>query len=138
MAKTSDKDVGYGSPPLHSRFKPGQTGNPRGRPKGSLNFATDLKNTLLAPVALNDGGKPRRVTTQKAALLRLREKALKGDVRALDKLLSYAMAMSGNAAEDTAKNPSVDDQAILEAFRQQILADATAAAPTQRDDEAAT
>lgn len=138
MAKKADQGVGYGSPPLHSRFKPGQSGNPRGRPKGSLNFATDLKNTLLAPVALNDGGKPRRVTTQKAALLRLREKALKGDVRALDKLLSYAMAMSGNAAEDIAKNPSVDDQAILEAFRQQILADAVATAPTQRDEEGAT
>nr|WP_249815769.1 MULTISPECIES: DUF5681 domain-containing protein [unclassified Bradyrhizobium] len=120
---------------MHSRFKPGRSGNPRGRPKGGLNFATDLKNTLLAPVALNDGGKPRRVTTQKAALLRLREKALKGDVRALDKFLSLAMVMSGNAAEDAAKTPSVDDQAILEAFRQQILADAITVAPTQRDEK---
>lgn len=135
MAKISKNGVGYCSPPLHSRFGPGQSGNPRGRPKGSLNFATDLKNTLLAPVALNDGGKPRRVTTQKAALLRLREKALKGDVRALDKFLSLAMVMSGNAAEDAAKTPSVDDQAILEAFRQQILADAVATASPQRDEE---
>lgn len=134
----SSKGVGYGSPPLHSRFKPGQSGNPRGRSKGSLNFATDLKTVLLAPVALNDGGRSRRVTTQKAALLRLREKALKGDVRALDKLLSYAMAMSGSAEEDATKSPSVDDQAILEAFRQHILADATAAAPPKRDGEDAT
>lgn len=138
MADKSDKGVGYARPPRHSRFKPGQSGNPRGRPKGSLNFATDLKNTLLAPVALNDGGKPRRVTTQKAALLRLREKALKGDVKALDRLLSYAMALSGSSAEGAAKNRSVDDQAILEAFRQQILADAVATAPTQRDEEDAT
>lgn len=135
MADKSDKGVGYARPPRHSRFKPGQSGNQRGRPKGSLNFTTDLKNTLLAPVALNDGGKPRRVTTQKAALLRLREKALKGDVRALDKFLSLAMAMSDNTAQDAAKTPSVDDQAILEAFRQQILADATAAALRQRDGE---
>ncbi|WP_368508495.1 DUF5681 domain-containing protein [Bradyrhizobium lupini] len=103
-----------------------------------MNFATDLKTVLLAPVALNDGGRSRRVTTQKAALLRLREKALKGDVRALDKLLSYAMAMSGSAEEDATKSPSVDDQAILEAFRQHILADATAAAPPKRDGEDAT
>ncbi|WP_369722061.1 DUF5681 domain-containing protein [Bradyrhizobium sp. LLZ17] len=68
MAKKSDKGLGYGRPPQHSRFKPGQSGNPRGRPKGSLNFTTDLKNTLLAPVALNDGGKSRRVTTQKGGL----------------------------------------------------------------------
>jgi Family of unknown function (DUF5681) len=135
VAKKSDNGVGYGSPPLHSRFKPGRSGNPRGRPKGSLNFASDLKNTLLAPVALNDGGRPRRVTTQKAALLRLREKALKGDVRALDKLLSYAITASSSAAKDTTRSPSVEDQAILEAFRQQILANANAAAPTQRHEE---
>jgi len=78
MADKSDK-VGYGRPPVHSRFKPGQSGNPPGRPKGTLNFTTDLKRTLQAPVTLNDGRKTRRVTTQEAALLRLAEKALKGD-----------------------------------------------------------
>lgn len=103
--------------------------------RAALNFTSDLKNILLTPVALNDAGRARRVTTQKAALLRLREKALKGDVKAFDKLLSYAMAMSGNAAEETTKSPSVDDQAILEAFRQQILSDANAAAAIQRDEE---
>ena len=135
MADKSDKGVGYRRPPLHSRFKPGQSGNPRGRPKGSLNFATDLKNTLLAPVALNDGGRARRVTTQKAALLRLREKALNGDVKALDKLLSYAMTMSGSSAEDTPNSPSGEDQAILDAFRQEILAEASAADPVDNDEE---
>jgi hypothetical protein len=86
MADKSGK-IGYGRRPVHSRFKPGQSGNPRGRPKGGLNFETDLKRTLQAPVTVNDGGKPRTVTTQEALLLRLREKALKGDVKALDKLL---------------------------------------------------
>ena len=138
MSHKSDKGGGYGKPPLHSRFKPGQSGNPRGRPKGILNFATDLKNTLQAPITLNEGGKSRRVTTQKAALLRLREQALKGNVKALDKLLSYAMAMSGSSVEDTAKSPSADDQTILEAFRQQILAAATVAAPAPRDEDDAT
>ena len=138
MAKKSDRGSGYGKPPLHTRFKPGQSGNPRGRPKGSLNFTTDLKTVLLAPVALNDGGKQRRVTTQKAALLRLREKGLKGNIRALDKLLSYAMAMSGNAAADTTNTPSVDDQAILEAYRRDVLANADATTASQRDEEDAT
>jgi Family of unknown function (DUF5681) len=30
----SDYHVGYGRAPVHARFKPGQSGNPRGRPKG--------------------------------------------------------------------------------------------------------
>ncbi|MCK1324665.1 MULTISPECIES: DUF5681 domain-containing protein [unclassified Bradyrhizobium] len=138
MAKKSDKGFGYGKPPLHTRFKPGQSGNPRGRPKGSLNFTTDLKTVLLAPVALNDGGRSRRVTTQKAALLRLREKALKGDVRALDRFLSLAMAMSVGSAQETATSLPPEDQAILEAYRRDVLANADATTASQRDEEDAT
>ncbi|MET4330403.1 hypothetical protein ABIB80_006257 [Bradyrhizobium sp. i1.15.2] len=138
MAKKSDKGSGYGKPPQHTRFKPGQSGNPRGRPKGSLNFTTDLKTVLLAPVAVNDGGRSRRVTTQKAALLRLREKALKGDVRALDRFLSLAMAMSVGSAEETATSLPPEDQAILEAYRRDVLANADATTASQRDEEDAT
>ncbi|EIG58431.1 DUF5681 domain-containing protein [Bradyrhizobium sp. WSM1253] len=138
MAKKSDKGSGYGKPPQHTRFEPGQSGNPRGRPKGSLNFTTDLKTVLLAPVAVNDGGRSRRVTTQKAALLRLREKALKGDVRALDRFLSLAMAMSVGSAEETATSLPPEDQAILEAYRRDVLADADATTASQRDEEDAT
>jgi len=135
VAKKPNNRVGYGSPPLHTRFAPGQSGNPRGRPKGALNFTTDLKNILLATVALNDAGRARRVTTQKAALLRLREKALKGDARALDKLLSLAMAMTVGSAVETATSLPPEDQAILQAYRRDVLANANAAAASQRDEE---
>src|ERR1700746_1539330 len=113
MADKSDK-VGYGRPPVHSRFKPGQSGNQRGRPKGTLNFTTDLKRTLQAPVTLNDGRKTRRVTTQEAALLRLAEKALNGDPRALEKLVSLSATLSTNNAESPSKTMAADDQAILD------------------------
>ena len=133
MADKSNK-VGYGRPPVHSRFKPGQSGNPRGRPKGRLNFETDLKRTLQAPVTLNDGGKPRRVTTQEAMLLRLREKALKGEVKALDKLLSLA-ALTDNNAESSSKTASAEDQAILDAHNQRILREANLLPPADSKDE---
>ena len=80
--KSDDYDVGYGKPPVHSRFKPGQSGNSKGRPKGVRNFKTDVQATLKAPVRVTRGGKPRNVSTQAAMLLRLREKALGGDNRA--------------------------------------------------------
>lgn len=121
-SKKSRAITGYGNPPIHSQFKPGKSGNPRGRPKGVLNFATDLKHTLEAPITLNDGGKTKRVSTQKAVLLRMREKALKGDGRALDRLLEFARVFSIGPAEATTKNVSADDQAILDAFREEILA----------------
>ena len=135
MSNKSRKDVGYGRPPRHSRFKPGQSGNPRGRPKGTLNFATDVEQTLAALITLNEGGKSKRVSTQRAALLRLREMALKGkNVRALEKLLSFAAASSGSETAD-ARSPSAEDQAILAAFRQEIWAEVGAADPAARNND---
>ena len=32
--------VGWGKPPRHTRFKKGQSGNPKGRPPGSKNMNT--------------------------------------------------------------------------------------------------
>ena len=42
----SDYEVGYRKPPKHTRFKPGQSGNLRGRPKGTKNLKTDLMEEL--------------------------------------------------------------------------------------------
>ncbi len=132
--KQSSTGTGYGNPPIESQFKPGQSGNPRGRPKGILNFATDLKRTLEAPITLKDGGKTKRVSTQKAVLLRMREKALKGDARALDRLLDFARIFSVGPTETTTKIVSADDQAILDAFREEVLAAAKADSPDASDD----
>ena len=85
--ETSDDGftVGYKKPPQHSRFQSGRSGNPRGREKGVRNLGSDVKRTLEVPVRLNEQGRARRVSTQHAVLLRLREKALKGDARSLDR-----------------------------------------------------
>ena len=113
--------VGYGRPPVHSRFKPGQSGNPRGRKKGTLNFATDLKRTLERQITLTDPGKkPRKVSTQQAALLRLCEKALKGDPRSLDRLLEFARIFHTGPTTEPTDVTSADDRAILEAYREQV------------------
>ncbi len=78
-----DSNVGYKRPPVHTRFQKGRSGNPRGRQKGVRDFAADVKRSLEIPVTLNDQGRAKRVSTQEALILRLREKALKGDNRAL-------------------------------------------------------
>ena len=61
-------------------------------------------------------------------LLRLREKALKGEVKALDKLLSLA-ALTDNNAESSSKTASAEDQAILDAHNQRILREANLLPP---------
>jgi len=48
-----DYAVGYGKPPTHSWFRPGQSGYPAGRRKGVRNLKTDVKRTLAMPVKVS-------------------------------------------------------------------------------------
>lgn len=121
--------MGFGKPPKHSQFQPGQSGNPKGRPKGSHNFKTDVRSTLKAPVRVTRDGKPRKISTQEAMLLRLREMALSGDGRALDRLI--ALAQTYNNEELTASaGLSADDASILAVFRARVLSGAASAPDT--------
>jgi hypothetical protein len=95
-----DYEVGYGKPPEATRFKKGASGNPKGRPKGTRNLSTDIREVLGAKVSVMENGKPRRVSTQLATLMRLREKALKGDIRSMERLLDLAHSIG---AEDQAR-----------------------------------
>ena len=72
------------------RFRPGQSGNPAGRRKGVRNLVTDVQRMLATPVKVKEGGRTRTRSTQEAALMVLRDKALRGDVRALELCLELA------------------------------------------------
>jgi Family of unknown function (DUF5681) len=114
-AKTDDYKVGYSSPPRHGQWERGQSGNPTGRPKGARNFKTDVQATLRAPVTVAREGKPRKISTQEAMLLRLREKALHGDVRAIDKLVQLASAYNNEELATSGVSDS-DDETIIRIF----------------------
>ncbi len=117
-----DYEVGYGKPPKHTQFTKSQSGNPKGRPKGSNNFGTDVKRALKAPVRLTKDGAPRTVSTQEAALLRLREKALKGDARALDRLLALAQVYNDEQlVRDASQQITAEDAEILEAYNERLF-----------------
>jgi Family of unknown function (DUF5681) len=114
--------VGYGNPPKHTQFRPGQSGNPKGRSKDVRNFITDVKQTLMMPIRITSGGRARKVTTQKGALILLREKALKGDNRALDQLLNLSVRFNNEQLElKTNQDLSSEDRAILDAFRAEVM-----------------
>jgi hypothetical protein len=114
LLEADDYEVGFGKPPRHSQFLPGQSGNPRGRPKGVRSFATEVQALLRAPVNVVRDGKAQQVSTQEGALWRLREKVLVGDLRALSLFLELARTYSKedggtkattlSAAEKTAFN----------------------------------
>jgi hypothetical protein len=87
--ESDDYDVGYGKPPRHTQFKPGQSGNSKGRPRSTRNFKTDLREELEAEVVVNEGGRTQTISRQKAMIKRTVEKALKGDLRATQMLAQW-------------------------------------------------
>ena len=93
-------EIGYGKPPAETRFKPGQSGNPRGRKRGRKNFRSEIADILEARVTITEGGKKKTVSSRAAALMRLREKALKGDAKAMDRL--FQLAAQHASEEDAA------------------------------------
>ncbi|MEP0314145.1 DUF5681 domain-containing protein [Hyphomonas sp.] len=116
-AEDVEYGVGYGRPPLHSRWKKGESGNRSGRAKGVSNLSTDVKKTLKLPVTVVVGGKKRTQSTQRGVLLKIREKALKGDARALDLLVQLSSRYNDEAPQPLADRPiSSDDEAIVADF----------------------
>jgi hypothetical protein len=119
----SDYDVGYCKPPKHSRFAPGRTGNPKGRRKGARNFRTDIRAILRALVTVTRNGKSRRLPTQEAVLLRLCERALAGDTRALDRFIALARTYNDQEPVE-AGGLAADDVTVLEVYQQRVLSGA--------------
>ena len=104
--------VGYRKPPKTTRFKAGQSGNPKGPPKDSTNLATDLSAELSEQITAREGGQARRVTKQRALIKALTAQALQGDVRATTALLAlYARVMSDPS--ETEINPVEDDELLI-------------------------
>ncbi|MEX1303683.1 MAG: DUF5681 domain-containing protein [Rhodovibrionaceae bacterium] len=113
-------EVGYGKPPKDTRFKKGQSGNPKGRPKGRRNLKNDVLAALTAPVKVSEQGRAKTVTTQFAILLRLREKALTGDARALDLLLALARSYNSEEVEQETQALPAEDREILDTYLQKL------------------
>jgi hypothetical protein len=126
-----DAEVGYRRPPKSARFRPGQSGNPKGRPKGSLNMQTVLMATLRKKVTINENGKRRQVTKYEAALIQQANKSASGDSRSFRLLIELAReAQEKQSAEGAAQPPlKVVDQKImtrlLERFQAQSKAENT-------------
>jgi hypothetical protein len=86
----SNYRVGYKRPPLHTRFKPGQSGNPSGRAKGAKNLKTLFNKILNEEVSLREGASVKKVSKAEALLRSLVVGALKGDARSLASLFRVA------------------------------------------------
>jgi len=82
MSDRDDDKVGYKKPPKHSRFKPGKSGNPKGRPKGSKNLSTILEQCLAQKVQVVEKGRKKDITMQDFIVRKMLNDAAAGDAAA--------------------------------------------------------
>ena len=80
--------VGYKRPPKSTQFKPGVSGNPKGKPKGSRPVGALLQEIIQQKIAVTENGKTRRLPVIEIALRRLANEAMRGDQPSIKFLLS--------------------------------------------------
>lgn len=121
-------EVGYGKPPQHSRFKPGQSGSPKGRPKHAKSLHTIVREVMLERTIVRTAHGQRRVSRAEALIMKTVESASKGNQRALEQMFRMFMV----AMPDPSATPNTDaqpepmtatDEATLAAFRAMIARD---------------
>ncbi len=119
---SDDPKVGYGNPPKHTLFKKGQSGNLKGRPGGSKNFKTVLREELNAKIDLKIDGKSVRMTKQEAVVKAMVHNAIKGSARHEANLLrSLNEAGLMNYVDQATQSLSPNDAAIVrDAFRRLV------------------
>jgi hypothetical protein len=111
--KKSHYEVGYGKPPVTSRFKPGQCGNPQGKPKGAKNLATVVGNAIKEKVAVTENGKRKMVSKLEVAVKQLVNKAASGDHKAMMQLMSLVQMIEGRAETDPTATPVFGEADLL-------------------------
>ncbi len=109
-------EVGFKKPPVHSRFRKGCSGNPKGRPKGTKNLRTDLTEVLQERITVTEGDRKVRMSKQRAVVKTLVAKTLKGDSRAATTLLNTMFRALGFADTDG------DVEQPLDANEQELMA----------------
>src|SRR3984957_11556880 len=118
--KSPNHAVGYGRPPKATQFKKGQSGNPKGRPKGTRPVGAVLQEILGQRVAVTENGKTRRLPALEVMLRRLANDAMRSEPVALKLMLSL-FDRYGQSPEAGIRLDEVlaEDRAILANFLKQ-------------------
>jgi hypothetical protein len=121
MEHNEDFTVGFGKPPKGSQFKKGESGNPKGRPKGSQNLAALFEKTIRQKVTITENGRVRVVTKAEAMFLQMVNKAAKGDVKASHEVRYWSQRFE-DFPQATAPPPVTheSDEAVMEGMMKRM------------------
>ena len=110
----SDYEVGYRKPPRHTRFRRGQSGNPRGRPPGAKNLSSLRTEALDELVVITENGGRKRISKRQAAFKQLVNEAAKGNWRALKLLVDILQDLERRTEPQTEESSfSLADEKVI-------------------------
>ncbi len=110
-AAPGNYDIGRGKPPAHSRWGPGQSGNPGGRKKGQRNYKTMVLEVFEAEIEVTENGRKSKCTVAKALLLTLVQGGLKDrDIRAIARALELYERYADTAEEEDKENEPLSEE----------------------------
>jgi hypothetical protein len=114
--------VGYKKPPPQTQFKPGQSGNAKGRPKGSKNCKTVFEKELRTAIPVTENGKRKKISKLEAIIKHTVNKAAGGDPKAtvvvLNETRFHESQNQFSGPQDAIAGP--EDQKVIDNLLQRI------------------
>ena len=123
-SKSNNKQkTGRNPPPKESQFTPGKTGNPNGRPKGTRNISTIVREWLEAIYSKTNpiSGKTESLSIQDHMVISLIGKALKGDVPAFKELMDSGHGKIIDGLDVTSKGESIVTERLSPEERRMLI-----------------
>jgi hypothetical protein len=133
---TGDYEIGYGKPPQYFKWKKGFCPNPKGRPKGSKNLKTDLREVLAETVQVKEGNKTKKLSKQRLVIVQLVNRAIKGSDAAAAKLLELHIKAFGigDEAGDAERPLTAEEREILAFVEARFLKAEDTSGPAAKPD----
>jgi len=127
--------IGYKRPPVTKQFKPGRSGNPRGRPKKVRSLKDEVLDELGEVTRIREDGRELEISKARAIAKSLVHAAAGGNMRATTALLTLFAKSFGDITEPQDQTPTSEDSEILDDYidrevrRRANTGDATAENP---------
>jgi uncharacterized protein DUF5681 len=119
--KDREYEVGYRRPPRNTRFTPGRSGNPKGRPKQHKNLKTDLLEELREYIEVRERGRTRKMSKQRALVKSTVTRALSDNPKATDTIfMLYRTLLLENEPVQPNVPLNPEEREVLEGLKERL------------------